>query len=110
MVANDSTPDGIKASQVVTRSGVVLTERKKGSSSHLLLSVFVLNVFSCTLAADFSAKDLIQDMNRLLQLTPGTSSSAYGQTENHQFLSMCALCALCALWRYNVCSCFLTAS
>ena len=88
MVANDNTPDGIKASQVVTRGGVVLTERKKSSSSHLLLSGFVLNVFSCTHAADFSAKDLIQDMNRLLQLTPGTSSSAYGQTRNCHFLSV----------------------
>ena len=91
MVANDNTPDGVKASQVVTRGGVVLTERKKGSSSHLshlLLSGFVLKVFSCTHAADFSAKDLIQDMNRLLQLTPGTSSSAYGQTRNCHFLSV----------------------
>jgi DNA mismatch repair protein MSH2 len=56
MAANDSTPDGIRLFQVVSRSGVVVTERKKG---------------------EFSAKDLVQDLNRLLRLTPGTSSSAY---------------------------------
>jgi DNA mismatch repair protein MSH2 len=48
MAANDSTPDGIRLFQVVSRSGVVVTERKKGS-----LSSLITNGLFCTIVLLF---------------------------------------------------------
>ncbi|XP_076445659.1 DNA mismatch repair protein Msh2-like [Babylonia areolata] len=55
IVAGDTTPDGCKVKEVLGRSGLLITERKR---------------------ADFVSKDIVQDLNRLLRFKKGDQNSS----------------------------------
>ena len=72
LVGRDAHSDAGKLRQMVTRCGVLVTDRKRGKC---WLHLTIFSHSHCG-TADFSSKDLVQDLNRLLHLESLSSSAA----------------------------------
>jgi len=70
----DNSSEAGRLRHTLQRSGVLITERRKG---------------------DFSPKDIVQDLNRLLKLESGTTSAVLPQVDLQQ-----AMASLAALIKY----------
>ena len=88
--ASDSIADGSKLRQVVQRCNILITERKK---SRMCSQLTIRDVILCVCVGEFTSKDIEQDLNRLLNLSSGSSSTLrkFFQCFFHCLSVMCIL-------------------
>ena len=69
----DMHSDAGRLRQMLARCGLLITDRKRGG---WMRGRAVPHVSSSLSTAEFSSKDIVQDLNRLLRLESGASSAA----------------------------------
>uniref|UniRef100_A0A2C9K9M9 DNA mismatch repair proteins mutS family domain-containing protein n=1 Tax=Biomphalaria glabrata TaxID=6526 RepID=A0A2C9K9M9_BIOGL len=93
--SGDIPGDAVKLKQILARSGLLVTERKKhcvlkaayGSPQGRLLKPILY-------LGEFNNKDIVQDLNRLLKVKKGEKSNSATLDEIDKTIAMCSLSAV----------------